>query len=161
MSMALAAGWALAGLSLLHADDLQITVAVTAGERKAETRQTRQSPAPDPPAPREVFHAESGEPLSVRWQVTNHAQNTKFNDVLVHFFVAREEKTGQHAVPKLTKNVLYEGALTMDFAPKNSAQWQFDLNITAPGSYLLRVETIGLSQAYGHEYHAALDLVIK
>ena len=73
----------------------------------------------------------------------------------------REEMIGQREVPQLTADVTYEGALTMDFKPQGDADWRWTLNIHEPGSYLLRVETIGMEEQHGHDHYAAMDLVVE
>ena len=66
---------------------------------------------------------------------------------------------GQRAVPKLTKDVSAESALTMDFGPGEKAKGGLRFTIDRPGLYLMRLETIGAPE--GRECFSALDLVIK
>jgi len=111
---------------------------------------------------REALTAKAGATMTVKWTVTSTAKTGVVKDVLVHFFVVRQEKLGQASVPKLDKDVAAESALTMDFKPKDKATGELSFTIAAPGIYLLRLETIGAaSGADGHEHFAALDLVIK
>jgi hypothetical protein len=111
---------------------------------------------------REALTAKAGATMTVKWTVTSTAKTGVVKDVLVHFFVVKEEKLGQASVPKLDKDVAAESALTMDFKPKDKATGELSFTIASPGIYLLRLETIGAaSGADGHEHFAALDLVIK
>ena len=111
---------------------------------------------------RQALTAKAGATMTVKWTVTSTAKSGVVKDVLVHFFVVREEKLGQASVPKLDKDVAAESALTMDFKPKDKAKGELSFTIASPGIYLLRLETIGAaSGADGHEHFAALDVVIK
>ena len=46
----------------------------------------------------------------------------------------------------------------MDFAPQAKSSADFVIEVPEPGSYLLRLETIGAAKAHGHEHVAAMDL---
>lgn len=143
------------------ATDFEIGVEVKAGDRLVQTDHTEQAPSPEKPPPRPVMEQATNEPISVSWHAENTSKSKLFEDVLVHFFVVRETEVGQAEIPKLDKGVIYEGALTMDFNPGESADWQFALKIREAGNYLLRVETIGMLDQYGHEYYSAMDLAVK
>jgi hypothetical protein len=110
---------------------------------------------------REVFAAKAGQKLIVRWTLTNVGTSTSKN-VLVHFFAVQEGKVGQVDVPKLTKDVVAESAVTVDFAPKDKTTGELTFIIERAGAYLVRVETIGAGGggADEHEHFAALDLTI-
>jgi hypothetical protein len=151
--------WMLPAVALA-ADDFEIVLKVKAGEREAQTAQAAQSPSKQEPPARRSFTLKRDETAQVSWRALNTSK-TKFTDVVLHFFVVQEEKPGQREVPKLTKDVVYEGALTTDFKPKERADWKFDLKIPSPGSYLLRVEAVGAQQSPGYEGHAALDLLVE
>ncbi len=49
----------------------------------------------------------------------------------------------------------------MDFKPRDKADWRLTLKIPDAGSYLVRVETIGMAPKHGHEHFAAMDLVVR
>ena len=143
------------------ASDFEIGVEVKSGDRLVRTDRTEQTPSAEKPTPRRVIEQAPNERLSVSWHAENTSKAKPFEDVLVHFFVVRENEIGQAEIPKLDKTVIYEGALTMDFNPGECADWQFALKIREAGNYLLRVETIGMLDPYGHEYYSAIDLAIK
>ena len=108
---------------------------------------------------RKVLEGKIGAPVKVAWTLTNSSPKAEMKNVLVHFFTVREEKLGQRDMPKLTKDVTAESALTMDFAPGDKAKGAMSFTIDRPGFYLVRLETIGAP--VGQECFAALDLVIK
>src|SRR5207302_4377561 len=103
------------------------------------------------PRPRAVLEAKAGKTVTVKWTVTSTAKQAVVKDVLIHFFVVKEEKLGQATVPALDKNVAVESALTMDFKPKDKAKGDLSFKIDTPGTYLLRLETVGA--ATGAETH--------
>lgn len=144
----------------VRADEFELTLAVQVGDRHLTTDFTDELPTVGEPHARPVFAAAKGETLLVSWQASNNGSEM-LPDVLVHFFVVKEEKTGQRAVPRLDQSVPHEGALTLDFKPARSARGQFSLHITEPGSYLVRVESQGLAAQRDHECFTALDLVVK
>jgi hypothetical protein len=110
---------------------------------------------------REVFAAKAGQKITVRWTLTNTSATTAHN-VLVHFFVVKEEQAGQAEVPKLTKDVVAESAVTLDFAPKDKTTGELTFRIERSGAYLVRLETIsaGVAGTDDHEHFAALDLTV-
>jgi hypothetical protein len=114
------------------------------------------------PKPRAVLEAKAGDRLAVKWTLTSTAAKGTVKDVVVHFFVVKEEQAGQQALPKLDKDVWVETALSMDFNPKDKNRGELAFTIDKPGAYLLRLETIGAAVGIeGHEHFAALDLVIR
>ncbi len=175
------AGLIFTGITPVLADDFQFTLKVdrsvpavsakkdanvpkepASGKKDSvSTKETVETlPAKKPPN-RPIVELDRGEAVRVSWHAKNTSQSETFEDVLVHFFVVQEKKTGQAEVPQLTQDVTYEGALTMDFKPGDAADWQWTLKIHDPGSYLLRVETVGMEKPHGHDHYAAMDLVVK
>lgn len=144
-----------------RAGNFEIGVTVRVGKRQVSTKQTRQAPAKEELPPRPVLEFDHDEPVQVSWRAVNTSKSAEFKDVLIHFFVVKQQQAGLAEVPRLTKDVTYEGALTMDFDPQDSASWRWTFKIHEPGSYLLRVETIGMLEKQGHEQYAALDLVVR
>jgi len=144
-----------------RASGFNIVLSVTSGDKQVQTGPTRELPSRHKVKPRRSLTIGRGATARVSWHAENTAKSTDFKDVLVHFVVVKEKQPGQHEVPKLTRGVAYEGALTMDFEPARKATWQFTLNIQDPGSYLVRVETVGMRNKHGHEHYAALELIVK
>jgi len=145
----------------VRADDVKLVLRVTSGERKVQTKVTRQEPSSQKPQPQPVFRAAPGESLKVAWEARHDDGKTTFKDVLVHFFVVPEKKVGQIAIPPLGKDVPHEGAVTLDFKPDAEASGEFTIQLDQPGSYMIRVETRGLLGQVQHEDYTAMDLVIE
>lgn len=143
------------------AGEFQIEVSIDVADRHVQTQETLETPSAKKPPPRPVVQLIHDQPAGATWHAENTSQSEEFGNVLLHFFVVKEKEIGQTEIPKLTKDVAFEGALTMDFKPHDTADWKWMLNIHEPGNYLLRVETIGMSEKHGHEHFAALDLVVK
>lgn len=142
------------------ADDLEIVIVLLSDKQKTQTEHTHEAPSTERPK-RQVVELQRGKTVKVTWVTRNAGKSKPLKDVLVHFFIVKEKELGQTEVPKLTQDVTYEGALTMDFIPQETAKWEFGLSLNESGSYLLRVETVGLLQSHGHEHYAALDLDVK
>jgi hypothetical protein len=115
------------------------------------------------PKPRGVLRVRARTPITARWTLTNADAKTTYKDVTVHFFAVKIDKLGQTILPKLTKGVAAESALTMDFGPKDATKGELTFTIDTPGVYLLRLETIGAAGRGpdAHEHFAALDVVIE
>jgi hypothetical protein len=113
------------------------------------------------PVARDVLMVKTGDAITVKWALSNTDPKVAAKDVLVHFFVVKEEKTGQATVPKLTKDLAAESALTMDFQPQDKAEGTVTFAIDKPGSYLVRLETKGAAGKDGHEQFAAIDLLVR
>src|SRR5438270_1441916 len=89
------------------------------------------------PKVRQVLETKVGAAIKVAWTLTNTSPKTEMKNVLVHFFTVKEEMLGQRAVPKLTKDVSAESALTMDFGPGEKAKGTLTFTIDRPGFYLV------------------------
>jgi hypothetical protein len=109
---------------------------------------------------RPVLTAKSKSTLRVRWSIVNAGKTASIPDVTVHFFLDKEKTIGQREIPKPGPDVAYESALLMDFAPQASSSSDFVIEVPEPGSYLLRLETIGAAKTHGHEHFAAMDLKV-
>jgi hypothetical protein len=132
---------------------------------KVQTPQTSKTAQADlaaigvKPKTRDVLVVKSGVPITVKWTLKHTDSKVQAKNILVHFFVAPEEKIGQLFAPKLDNKVVAESALTMDFEPGDQTEGTLVFSIPRPGAYLLRLETIGASVGPdGHEHFAALDL---
>jgi hypothetical protein len=125
-----------------------------------KTAYVDQTPPASGKNPRPVVHAKAGEPVRIQWILTNVYPNKTLDDVVVHFFVAREEKAGQKDLPDLRgEDVVVETAFDMDFQPGGKAGGRQTIRIDAPGVYLIRVETRQTQS--DHEHFSAIDLVIE
>ncbi len=143
--------------ALSRADTFTIDLKVQSGSA-SQTAHAEPIALGAAPKPRKVLKGKAGVPLKITWTVTNADTKLEMKNIVVHFFTVREEKLGQAEVPKLTKDVTAESALTMDFAPRDKAAGALTLTIDRRGFYLMRVETLGAPD--GHGFFAALDLWI-
>ena len=109
--------------------------------------------------PRPVIKARVGEPIKFQFQLTNVYPHKTLENVVVHFFIARESKVGTKEAPDLSGDVVLESAFEMDFKPGAKAGQRNTLRITTPGVYLVRVETKQTQS--DHEHFAAIDLVVE
>jgi hypothetical protein len=117
-----------------------------------------QTPPDSGKNPRPVLHARLGEPIKIQCVLTNVYPHKTLENVVVHFYVARQEKVGQKSLPDLSGDVVLETAFDMDFKPGGKAGQRSTIKIDAPGVYLIRVETRNTQS--DHEHFAAVDLVV-
>jgi hypothetical protein len=132
-----------------------------AGKRVKETAFVDQTPPEWGKNPRPVVKVKAGEPVKIQYMLTNVYPHKTLENVVVHFYVARQGKTGQKELPSLAdeKNVVLESAFEMDFKPGAKAGTRASIKIDAPGAYLVRVETKQTQS--DHEHFAAIDLVVE
>jgi hypothetical protein len=143
-----------------RADHFAIDLEARAG-KESKTAHAETAALGTSAKPRPVLQVKAGERVNVKWTLRCTDAKETYKDVLVHFFAVKEEKAGQQAVPKLDRDVAAESALTMDFKPKDASDGELSFTVDRPGSYLLRLETIGAAVGLeGHEHFAALDLVV-
>jgi hypothetical protein len=148
------------GLSLARAGDLVTTLEVAGPPGKLTVTN-----APIRLRPRQrvrpVWEGKADDEFTLHWTVSN-AGPERFENVLVHFFVAAEDRAGQPEVPELLPDkVVVEGALTMDFASTNSSTGTVAFRIHEPGDYLVRLEARIAPGVALDEPVAALDLKVK
>src|SRR5262249_1702174 len=95
----------------------------------------------------------------IQYLLTNVYPHKTLENVVVHFFIARQEKEGQKDLPDVRGDVIIETAFDMDFKPGGKAGQRSTLRIDTPGAYLVRVETRNTQS--GHERLAVFDLVVE
>ncbi len=72
--------------------------------------------------------------------MTYHGTQTR-EDVLVHFYVVKEDQPGQPAVREIKPgSVQLESALTMDFHDGDDTRAELSLLLQDPGVYMVRLE---------------------
>ena len=114
----------------------------------------RQQTAQDGSRP--VLAVKAKATVHVRWTI---AAKSPAQDVTVHAYVVKEGKIGEAPPVKLGSGVVYESALIMDFEPNATSSGNFDMQAPVAGSYLLRVETLGVPP--GQAGSAAIDLKVE
>ena len=155
--LALLAAAAALAATTARAEHAKINLDVIApgGQQTAHVDQT---PPESGKNPRPVLRARAGEPIKVQWVLTNVYPHKTLRDVVVHFYIARQERVGQKTLPPLGDDVVVETAFDMDFKPGAKAGARTTVRIDQPGVYLVRVET--RQTGSDHEHFAAIDLVI-
>lgn len=128
------------------------------GRREQVAANVDQTPPEWGKNPRPVLKVRPGEPVKVQFILTNVYPHKTLENVVVHFFVVRQEKTGQKEIPDLKGDVILESAFDMDFKPGGKAGQRTTFKIAEPGIYLVRVETRNTQS--DHEHFAAIDLVV-
>jgi hypothetical protein len=128
------------------------------GRRDQATAYVDQTPPEWGKNPRPVLKVRPNEPVRILYMLTNVYPHKTLENVVVHFFVVREEKAGQKEIPDLKGEVVLESAFDMDFKPGGKAGQRTTLKISEPGAYLIRVETRNTQS--DHEHFAAIDLIV-
>lgn len=129
------------------------------GRDKQVTAFVDQTPPEWGKNPRPVLKVKPNEPVRIQCVFTNVYPNKTLENVVVHFFVVREEKVGQKELPDLKGDVVLESAFDMDFKPGGKAGHRTTLKIAEPGVYLVRIETRNTQS--DHEHFAAVDVVVS
>ncbi len=140
-----------------RAEHARINLDVTAPGEQA-TAFADQTPPDHGKNPRPIVHARVGETIRVQWFFTNVYPHKTLEGVVIHFYVAPQDKIGQPELPELGADVVLETAIDMDFKPGGKAGARTTLRIDTPGAYLVRVESLQTDS--DHEHFAAIDLII-
>ncbi|HEV3262790.1 MAG TPA: hypothetical protein VG013_38495 [Gemmataceae bacterium] len=157
----LALGVFLSPVSAEHANiELRFTHGAKEGHAKVEEYDKADT---DPPQggiyPRPLFQAKANEPLVLQFFLTNKYPHGEKKNVIVRYFVVREEKPRQKTVPDLKKGTVTEGRFTLNFKPERRVGARVAFTIKEPGTYLLRVQTENTDS--DHEHFSAVDLQVK
>jgi hypothetical protein len=152
----IAAGWIWVSPARAEHAKIQLDVSTARDQVSAFVDQT-------PPEwgknPRQVLKAKANEPIRIQYILTNVYPHKTLENVVVHFFVVRQQKPGQKELPDLKGDVVIESAFDMDFKPGGKAGQRTTLKIDTPGAYLIRVETRNTQS--DHEHFSAVDLIIE
>ena len=141
----------------VRAEHAKINLEVAVG-RDNVTAHVDQTPPEWGKNPRPVVKARVNEPIRIHYLLTNVYPHKTLENVVVHFFIARQTKVGQKELPDLKGDVVLESAFDMDFKPGGKAGQRTTVKIDAPGVYLIRVETRNTQS--DHEHFAAIDVVV-
>ena len=148
---ALALGVFLGRCSGAGANDFSINLKVQSGGRE-QTAISAQSVAPP------TFTAKVKEVVWVQWSVANGATGTALSDITLHVFMDRGD--ARAAAPKPGAKALYESALIQDFEAGVKSSGEFRMPMPEPGTYLVRVETIGAAKKLGKEVAAVMQVSV-
>ena len=134
------------------ANDFTINLKVQSGGR--EQTATSGRPAAAPP----TFTAKAKEVVWVQWSAANGTSGTPLSDITLHVFMDRGD--ARAAAPKPSPEALYESALIQDFEPGGKSSGEFRMPMPEPGTYFVRVETIGAAQKLGKEIAAVMRVSV-
>jgi hypothetical protein len=145
-------GMLLAFVVNLSAAGFNITIEARAANRKQTAASGKTAPA---------FAVKRGESLTVQWTATNAAPGPALSDVTMHA-VLDKDGPGASATPaKPSPAALYEGAVNLDFRPGDRGSGSFRMPMVETGSYVLRVETIGIRAKAGAEAFAVMKVTVQ
>src|SRR5947208_17155396 len=118
LAMILAVGFLAANPGPGRAEHAKINLDVTASGEQV-TAFVDQTPPEHGKNPRPVIKAKVGEPIKVQFTLTNVYPHKTLENVVVHFYIARQGKAGQKPTPDLGAEgvVVLESAFEMDFKP--------------------------------------------
>src|SRR5271170_924772 len=102
------------------AEHAKINLEVTVG-RETATAHVDQTPPDSGKNPRPVVKAKVNERIKINYLLTNVYPHKTLENVVVHFYVARQNKVGQKELPDLKGDVILESAFDMDFKPGSKA----------------------------------------
>ncbi len=142
----------------LRAEHAKINLDVSTSKGQ-ETAFVDQTPPASGKNPRPIFKAKAGESIKIQWILTNVYPHKTLENVVVHFYVARQDKVGQKDLPDLSGEVVIETAAEMDFKPGAKTGARTTVKVDKPGVYLVRIETRQTQS--DHEHFAAIDLVVE
>jgi len=144
--------------SAVRGEHAKMTLDVSAsGDQK--TAFVDQTPPASGKNPRPVIKVRAGEPVKVQFMLTNVYPHKTLENVVVHFFIAREGKVGQKDLPELNGDVVLESAFEIDLKPGAKVGSRNTVRVSDPGAYLIRVETRQTNS--DHEHFSAVDLVVE
>jgi hypothetical protein len=143
-----------------RAEHAKISLDVTTS-RGQVTAHVDQTPPATGKNPRPVIKARVNERVRVQWMFTNVYPHKTLENVVLHFYVAREEKAGQKSLPDLSDDEAadVETAIEMTFKPGSKAGQKSTIRLGRPGVYLVRIESRETQS--DHEHFAAVDLVVE
>jgi hypothetical protein len=134
------------------AEDFTISLKVQAGGRE------QIAGSGQPVGTRPVFTAKVKEVVLVQWSAVNLVSGASLSDVTLHVFMDRGATRSN--APQPGPNALYESAVILDFEPGGKSTGEFRMPMPESGSYLVRVETIGVSKKLGKEVVAAMQVSV-
>jgi hypothetical protein len=108
---------------------------------------------------RPLFKAKAKEPLVLQFFFINTYPHGVNKDVTVRYYVVREEKIKQKAVPDPKDGCVIQGDFHLNFKPKSRVGARVSFSVPEPGNYLLRVDSLNTSN--DHEHFSAIDLQVE
>jgi hypothetical protein len=141
-----------------RAEHFDIKLTATAPDGASKEAFADQTPPIGGLNPRPVLRAKAGDTIAFQFVMTNVYAHASARNAGVRFYMVREPKLGQKAVPPL-ENLTAEGSFTFNLKPKAKIGTKERVVMPQPGFYLLRVESQRTQR--DHEHFAAIDLEIQ
>lgn len=132
-------------------NDFAINLKIQSGGRE-QIALSGQSIAPP------TFTAKAKEVVWVQWSAANGAAGTPLSDITLHVFMDRGD--ARAVAPRPGPKALYESALIQDFEAGVKSSGEFRMPMTEPGTYFVRVETIGAAKKLGKEVAAVMQVSV-
>jgi hypothetical protein len=165
-------GVVLGATPALQAEHARIDLRVS-GEGKEVAAVADQEPPAGGRNKPPVLKVHMNKPLVLQFFLTNTYPHAVIEHVNVLYYVVRVDKLGLKAAPPLSERtapdkaskplaeprVVTKGQFTMDFKPDCRVGTRLKFQITEPGLYSARVETLGTQS--DHEHFSAIDLVVE
>jgi hypothetical protein len=142
--------------SLLRAEDFRLSLELSQASHRQATTNPADPHEVKPVTKRPTITVEADSKVTAAWKVTYIAK-AAMNDVLVHFYVVKIQRSGQAPPPLAPQRVLLESALNMDFATGTSTEAKLEARPKEAGVYLVRLE----AQGAGETSAAEMELVVK
>lgn len=120
---------------------LAIAVETAAGKARADTDE----PSPDRP----LLRARAGESPQVRWFVQNRDRKNPYPESVFHFFITRQERTGQELPRDAQRGTLLDNAYATELAAGDATTGTCRIQFDEPGVYLVQFELLDRSAARG------------
>ncbi len=165
MKKLLAVAVCLGALATVRAEHADISLRImrldpaTGATIEEVSSQADQEPPQGGHAARPLLKAHAKEPLVLQFFFTNTYPHGINKDVVVRYFLVREEKIKQKQVPDVAQGCVVEGEFKLTFKPKCRVGARVAFTAPPPGAYLLRVDSHNTSS--DHEHFSAIDLQVE
>ena len=140
----------------LRAEEFRLSLDLSQADHHQATTNPADPHQVKPVAKRASMTVEAESKVIAVWKVTYIAK-PPINDVLVHFYVVKIQRSGQAPPPLAPQQVLLESAQTMDFSTGTSTDAKMEVRPKEAGVYLVRLEAEGA----GETTAAEMELVVK
>lgn len=144
--------------SAARAEHFDIKLTATAPDGTTKEAFADQTPPIGGLNPRAVLRAKAGDTITFQFMMTNVYAHESARNAGIRFYIVRETKLGQKAVPPL-ENLAAEGSFTFNLKPRAKIGTKERVVMSQPGMYLLRVESQRTQR--DHEHFSAIDLEIR
>lgn len=110
---------------------------------------------------RQGVGASVGEDVTIEWRMRSEFPHGTMKDVLIRLFVVRIAKSGDLQLPPASVPREMEVTFTADYLPHHTARGHLTFRPTAPGDYLVRINSELTLREHGHDHFGAVDLRVE